>query len=350
MKNRLLVLLILAGSSSVIYGAGTKKENKKVVKQQKAEEKLDLRERITLVLKYGNTSQVKDSIVKINTLKEDEQKSLIPELRRLILNSTDPGLKLSIIQLIGEVKWKDLDNDLIPFLKSEDSTIITTAAMVMRKKNINAAIEPLKEILLKADYSVENRNLNDLINAYAGFKDTGLQSFMFEKLQDENVLGIYKSFILKYLGSLPSAAEDVKKYLLGIANDEKKDLGLRISSVKALGNMNYTQAREPLRKILDTIETMTDKEKKKEYFFLRLELISTLVKLNDPEIKSLLIEMTRDDDEMVRIRAIRKLANFKSRDFVDLLEYKAKYDNSLAVQKEAKKALEVIQGKSDAED
>ena len=51
---------------------------------------------------------------------------------------------------------------------------------------------------------------------------------------------------------------------------------------------------------------------------MRLELISSLVKLKDDSVKVLLIQMTRDDDELVRIRAIRRLAEFKSDEFTDL--------------------------------
>jgi HEAT repeat protein len=315
----------------------------------KVEPKLELVERIRLVLKFGNSSQIRESLTKVSTLKEADQKSLIPQVKEL-LNSKDVVVQKSVVQTVGEVKWNDLDDSIVNFLDSEDSTVVTTTASILRKKNILSAIPLLKEKLSKADYTVQDNHINDFINAFAGFKDSSLRDFMFDLLKKPEVLSIYKVFMLKYLSNLEGSTDDVKKYLLEVAGNEKEDLSLRTNAVRALGNMNYAEAREVFRANLEKIDSFTDLDKKREYFPFRLELISALVKLKDENVKMLLIQMTRDDDELVRLRAIRRLADFKSNEFIDLLEYKEKYDSSTAVQKEAKKALDIIRGKKESSD
>jgi len=332
--------------SNELWAAKTKKPEKDKKEVSKKEDpKIPLVERIRMVFKYGNSSQIRESFTKMGSLKEDEQKSLVPEIRDL-LKSNDVLIQKSIVQMVGDVKWNDLDDEVVKFLESDEDTVVTTTANTLRKKNIQSAIPVLREKLSKADYTVTDNHINDLINAYAGFKDPSLQDFMFEQLKKPEVLSIYKVFILKYLSALDGADDEVKKYLLEVVENEKEDIRLRSNAVRALGNLNYDPARELFRATLEKIDSFTDLNKKREYFPLRLELISALVKLKDENVKILLIQMTRDDDELVRLRAIRRLADFKSNEFIDLLEYKIKYDSSLAVQKEAKKALEIIRGKS----
>ena len=342
----LFICIILNGSSlhNELFAAKKQKEVKKK-EPVKVDPKLELVERIRLVFKFGNSAQITDSFTKMLTLKEEDQKSLIPQIKEL-LKSHDVNIQKSIVQSIGDVKWNDLDDSIVAFLESEDGLVVTTTANVLRKKNISSAIPVLKEKLTKADYTVNDIHINDFINAYASFKDASLQDFMFELLRKPDVLNIYKSFILKYLSNLDGSKEDVKKYLLEVVNNEKEDINLRTNAVRALGNLDYAEARESFRKKLEEIDSYSDLDKKREYFPFRLELISALVKLKDENVKVLLIQMTRDDDELVRLRAIRKLGEFKSNEFIDLLEYKEKYDSSLAVQKAAKKALENIRDKS----
>ena len=326
-----------------MYAAKVTPVKKEPVKE--AEPAISLVERIRLVLKFGNVSQIRDSMEKIKGLKEVEQKSLIPQMKELAV-SKDTGIQKALIQLVSDLKWQDLDDNIVVYLNSNDEQIVIAAANVARKKEIKSAVPLLKEKLSAMDYTVSNNHINDLLNAYAGFKDPSMQDFMFTLLKKPEVLSTYKVFILKYLSGLDGSREEIKKYLMEIVANENESVNFRSYAVRALGNMEYSEARDLLRRTLEKLDSLGDMDKKREYFPLRLELISALVKLKDENVKILLIQMTREDDELVRLRAIRKIAEFKSNEFIDLLEYKMKYDSSIAVQKEAKKALDVIQGKS----
>jgi len=335
--------LIPCFTISHLHAAKPGKQVKKQEEPKKPEPKIEFVERIRLVFKYGNSSQIRDSFEKMNTLKEDEQKSLVPQIKELLKNH-DPIIEKSVLQCIGDLKWNDLDDSVVKFLDSSDEIVVTTAANIIRKKNIKSAAGALKEKILKADYTVHDNRLNDFIKAFAVFKDSSIRDFMFDLLKKPEVLKTYKGYILKYLSQLDGSSDDIRKYLMDIVGNEAEDMNIRANSVRALGNMDYSGGRELFRSILEKIDSLSDMDKKRESFPLRLELISALVKLKDENVKVLLVQMTRDDDELVRLRAIRRLAEFKSNEFIDLLEYKVKYDSSLKIQKEAKKALDIIRG------
>ncbi|MDH4200095.1 MAG: hypothetical protein OEV66_06915, partial [Spirochaetia bacterium] len=237
--------------------------NKEKKEPRKEDPKLNIVERMRLVFKFGNVSQVKESLDKIKTLKEDEQKSLIPDIK-LLFDSTDPLIQKAVIQAVADVTWSDLDESIIKFLDSENMLIVATAANAIHRKKITEAIAPLVEKLRKIDYTQSDTYVNDFISAYSGFKDSTLKDFMFEKLRDEKVLNNYKTFMIKYLGTLDNAQDEIKKYLLEVSGNEKEDLNLRVYSVRALGNMKYMEARDPFKKHLNAIDSLTENDKKRE--------------------------------------------------------------------------------------
>lgn len=310
---------------------------------KKEEPKLELVERIRLVLQFGNTAQVRSSLSKIHTLKsEADQKSLIPQLKDL-LKKSDGELLHSTIIAIGELPWKDLDSELVHFLDNENTAVVGAAANAINKKHITQAIDTLKEKISKIDYTVSFPYVNDVLNAYASFKDPALKDFIFEKIKDKNVLLPYKTFMAKYLSVIPDSGE-IKDYFIKVMADEKEPLDLRIDAIRALSTMKAYDAKQPLHKLLERVDAETDVNKKRENFTLSLEIIATLVTLKDETVKYRLMQMARDDDERTRLRAIRRLGELKEKEFIDLLEYKKKYDTSTAVQRAAADALDSIRG------
>ena len=115
--NLFFLLAILAFEGMVpnyIYSVKTDKdkkvEKKAAIKREAKppEPELKLVERIRLVLKFGNSSQIRDSFEKIKTLKPDEQKSLIPQLKEL-LTSKDVSIQKAWIQAIFTLLNRKVD-------------------------------------------------------------------------------------------------------------------------------------------------------------------------------------------------------------------------------------------------
>jgi HEAT repeat protein len=75
-----------------------------------------------------------------------------------------------------------------------------------------------------------------------------------------------------------------------------------------------------------------------------MQIIASLILLKDEEVREILYAMARDDDEQVRLRAVHQIGQLKIEDARQLLTYKSKYDPSARVQKEAKKALSLLDG------
>ena len=116
----------------------------------------------------------------------------------------------------------------------------------------------------------------------------------------------------------------------------------------ALGKAQVTEAKPKLKEALGKIEAMKSSDEKKRYTRFRMQVISSLILLKDNEVKEILYAMARDDDEIVRARAIHQIGILKIPDARELLEYKAKFDPAVRVQREAKKALNLLDGKKGA--
>lgn len=315
-------------------------------KNDKKEKVPELVERIRMVIRFGHSQQVRDSLRRVSELKEGEQKSLIKDIRSR-LEGADPLLQVAVAQMVSKVKWSDLDADIVSFMKSDVNEVIFSTCAVIKKKEIKAAIPHLQKYLSEADYQKEdNHKISEFLQLAGHFQVSSLSDHLFEKLKDDTVDLSYRYFIASYFGKLPSASAEVKEYMISLLSDEKANVRLRAHAASALGEMKHRAAADVIKKELDKINAQTDIDKKKLYAPLRVALIGALIRMGDSDVAKVLINMARDDDPVVRLSAIRQLGRLKDRKFIDILKYKAKYDPSLKVQAAAKKALEEIQGKS----
>ncbi|MDH5717087.1 MAG: HEAT repeat domain-containing protein [Spirochaetia bacterium] len=317
------------------------KDNNKHETKNKKDINLDEEkiERIQQVLKYGNSSQIRDVIGKIASISESDQQKFIGELKNLI-SVNDPLLRQKIVELLKVVKWKDLDIDIIDFLNTEDNTLLyATAQTIKIKKPKNADTVAAKK-LKNCKFDKADNIITTLITILSEYKNTEIADFLFEKLKEENTYKNNKSAIIRYFGNVSYNKKEVIDYLEELVANKMYDELLRSYSAYSLGKMNNQSSVKILRETFSNINSIKNPEEKSRYARLMIFLIGSLIQLNDAEMLPLLVEMTRNDNPSVRVRAIKHLADLNLKENKELLEYKEKYDPNERVRKEAAKALE----------
>ncbi len=300
--------------------------------------------RIREALKFGNSQQVRDALNTLTRLTAAEQKTLLPELRKTC-TSADPLVLRKMAEFIGNAPFADLDEELTRFLgdKNNEQLFFSTVGALAKKKPVSALPAIIKEIR-EQDFSKPGNRIPDAVHLLTIYKDSSLQPFLMEKLQAADTYADYRSGILKYLGETRPWSEATKAQVLKLYQDEAEPLTVRGSAAYALGKAEVTQAKPILKESLAKIEAMKSSDEKKRYTRFRMQIIASLILLKDNDVREILYAMARDDDELVRVRAIHQISQLKMPEARELLEYKSKFDPSAKVQKEAKKALAILDG------
>lgn len=305
----------------------------------------DLVNRIRDVLKYGNSQQVRDALNTLGRLNETEQRSLLPELKKTC-SSTDPLVLRKIAEFIGNAPFHDLDDELAKFLSDKNNEQLFFATVgALAKKKPSSALPMITKEIREQDFSKPGNRIPDAVHLLIIYKDHSLQPFLLEKLQAADTYADYRSGILKYLGEATPWPENVKSQVMKLFQDEVEPLTVRGSAAYALGKAQVMDAKPKLKEALQKIDAMKSNDEKKRYTRFRMQVISSLILLKDNEVKEILFSMARDDDEIVRARAVHQISQLKIPDARELLEYKAKFDPSVKVQREAKKGLSLLDGK-----
>ena len=306
--------------------------------------------RIREALKFGNSQQVRDALNTLGKLSEGEQKSLLPELKKTC-QSADPLVLRKMAEFIGHAPFKDLDDELARFLgdKNNDQLFFSTVGALAKKKPA-AALPVLIQEIKEQDFSKPGNRIPDAVHLLHIYKDSSLQPFLLEKLQAADTYADYRSGILKYLAETTPWPENLKAQVLKLFQDEAEPLTVRGSAAYALGKAQISEAKPKLKEALTKIEAMKSSDEKKRYTRFRMQVISGLILLKDNEVKEILFAMARDDDEIIRVRAVHQIGLLKIPDARELLEYKAKFDPSVKVQKEAKKAIHLLEDKKAVEE
>lgn len=297
--------------------------------------------RIEQTLRFGNSEQVRRAMDKIPNLKVDEQKELIPLIEKLI-DSRDILIKAKICTLVRKVEWNDLDKKILPYLEEENRDIFFKALNAIEAKKIKAATPILEKKIKESDFSEDDNKLQDMLRTLGKLESKNLNAYFLDKLNNDKTLTVNKNNLLVYFSDINFQDPNYKKYLKENFINEKISLPHKRYIVYAMGKSRDSQFKEPLKNELKKIDSIEDIDERKKYRRIKMQIISSLIELGDSNIYNILADMSRDDDEGIRIRAIKKMGELKIKEAEKLLEFKVKYDPSIKVINEAKKALKAI--------
>lgn len=315
-----------------------KQKPAKTAEDKKHEARL---KRLKQVLLYGSSRQVREALSRMHRLSDEEQRRFVPELKKLSTNP-DALIRRKIAELIGRVSWDDLNPELTHLIQADSDPVFFAAVMALRKKKVEEALKFVHKQIKEADYSKPGNRLPDMIELLAQYKDKTVADFLFEKMKDDTVYYEFRTRIMSYMADAGVKKPEVIEYLKKTALDSSESVTLRAYAVYALGILDVREVRDDLKKELERIDAIADLDEKRRYARLRLQLIAALTRMDDPEVMQVLYQLARDDDEIVRLRAVRQLGELQKEEARELLEFKAEYDTSIEVQSAAKKALEKL--------
>ncbi len=295
-------------------------------------------ENIRLVLKYGTSEKVRKVLGHIPKLKKEDQISFIPEIEKL-LETDDILIQIKAVNLIGNVSWENLDTKIIPFLQSNSRVMVYTALNSINKKKIIKALPTMRKMIMEMDFQKKSNYISDMILAFADLEDQEMAKFFFAKLKDQKVRNSYKIRIVQYLTSIRYQKKEVMDHFVSVLQDDQEDIKLRAICAKAIGRLEFTSAKDSLKKELEKIDQTESEDRKNELRSVRLWIISSLIMLKDEEAEKILFQMIRDPIESIRVKAVRELGKINPKKYKEMLEYKAEYDPSIRVQRAAKEAL-----------
>ena len=312
---------------------------------KKRQKELDLLKQAIL---YAPSTERRQAIASVARLKEDEQKEFLEPLRKLAADDMDPLVREAAVRLLADLKDKGSGDVFIKALDDQIRPVVREALRGLGRIEQKTAETRIFELLQKEEFK-ENDNVTvGMIRTLADLKSTVAADFLADVYaKDDTNLEVQRSIILYYGNAGVSAKKD---WLTKILTDKNEDVISRSYAANALGKLKQPDSVEPLKAVLKEIRELRSSRERAQHNALKQQAILALIRLDDKSILPELKAAALDDDASVRLRAVKQIGQLKIKEFRDLLEYKAKHEPSRSVKAAAQEALDIIDGKKNAED
>ncbi|TGL29846.1 HEAT repeat domain-containing protein [Leptospira koniambonensis] len=304
------------------------------------------KEVLSKVLKYGTTKERASALRELEDFPKEDAGELYDQVGVILSKDPDWSMKIYALRISGILKLTQFEDKIIALLKHDQQDVQKEAVYVVKKLKFDSGIPVLTELLKSQDFTKNSNFLIALIETLAEFPQASepfsvLEARFQEKFNDPEI----RAQIALYFGKVKKSS--IENVLIATVKDEKEPITLRAYSVNALGKIKSEAAITPLRELLEKIRALKSKNDIQDYQALKIHTITALVSLGDKEIIEELYSFARDDDAMVRLRAIKHLAETEDPAVIEILEYKAQRDPSEKVKRAAQNALDQLRKKLD---
>lgn len=294
-------------------------------------------------IQYAHAAERRISIRKVPDLEEDERGPFIPLLKELAIKDADPTVRQSCLQSLDDLRLKDAESVFVEALKDEKEDAKRIAVTALVHIEANSSAPKLAELLKDANYKENSLLLPTVIRSLGELEYPKESGFLKTKLDDPSTHQEIRKAIITYFGA--AKCSDQYDGLLKLAEKDDEEPSLRAYAVHSLGRLGDKRAVEPIRKILESIRSLSSSNERTRMNRLKLHSIAALIRLGDKSVEDELIASAKDDDANVRLRAVRQLGEMKIEKARELLTFKAEYDENARVRKAAKEALAHLDGK-----
>lgn len=266
---------------------------------------------------------------------------LIEQLGKILDKDPDWSMRVYAVRTVSALKLTQFGDSIVKLLKSEQPDVQRECIYASKKLKLESASPILFEILKTQDFT-KNSNLTvgllDALGEFPPREETS--SFLLARLNE----GFNDPEIRAQIALFFGKAKDKKaeSVLVEIYKDVKEPITLRSFSVSALGKMKSVSSMPVIKEELEKIRNIKSKNEIKDFQPLKIHSITALVSMGDKEILEELYAYARDDDPVVRLRAIKHLTDTGDPAVLEILEYKAQRDPSEKVKKAAKTAIEKL--------
>jgi len=301
------------------------------------------KEVLSKVIRYGTSQERKQALGELTKFPKEYSSELYVLLADQLKSEKDLGMKISLLKTVGDLGLKENKDAIIGFFEDTNEDVAKQAVTTAKKLKLPEATDPLFEKIKKEDFTKNSNALSLYINTIgelpngvvaAGFLETKFR----EKFNHSDMRGQ----IALYFGTVQY--KESEHALIDIAFDEIQPTMLRCYAMNTLGKLKAESSKPKFYELLDSLKKTSGKLDAKKAQSLKIYAIGALVTMGDKDVFQELNEFARDDDSMVRLRAIEFMGNLKDPKALELLEYKRDRDPSPKVQKAAKKAIEKING------
>lgn len=293
------------------------------------------------VLKFGTTKERAMALRELEDFPPEHSGILIDQLGKILDKDPDWTMRVYAIRAVSALKLTQFGESILKLLKSDQPDVQRECIYASKKLKLESASPILFEILKTQDFT-KNSNLTvGLLDALGEFPPKeDASSFLLARLNESfNDPEIRAQIALFFGKAKEKKAESV---LLEIYKDVKEPITLRSFSVSSLGKMKSVSSMPVIKEELEKIRNIKSKNEIKDFQPLKIHSITALVSMGDKEILEELYAYARDDDPVVRLRAIKHLTDTGDPAVLEILEYKAQRDPSEKVKKAAKTAIEKL--------
>ncbi|WCL50271.1 HEAT repeat domain-containing protein [Leptospira sp. GIMC2001] len=299
---------------------------------------------LTQVLKYGTSLERKAALAEVEKIPSEYQNELKPLIIESFKKEKDPGMRLAFLRVAGTLKLIESKDDVLMSLEDENEDIARSAVATLKKWEDPDSWNDLLRRLKKEDLS-KNSNLSvSIINALGEIPGgEGASTYLEAKLKEKFNSSEIRAQIALYFGKKKLTHAEVT--LQQLAFSEAETLTLRTYAISSLGKINSVSSMPKLRELITEIRNNPNSDSKRNQL-LKIYSLGALIELGDAEVFDEIVEFTKDDDSIVRLRSIQFLLDSKRPEAREILEYKSKRDPSPKVQKAATDALKKLDGET----
>jgi len=339
-KLALVTLLVVASFS---FSLQAKEKKSKPLTEDAIQRKTEV---ILKVLKYGTSLERKAALFEIEKLPEDKRDPFKTILLESLNKEKDLSMKQAFIRSAGELGLKDAKETIEEAVADENEDVSRAAVSALKKVGDANSWKPILE-KLKSEDLTKNSNLTvSLINSLADIEGgENAHEFLEAKLKEKFNSPEIRSYTALYFGKKKILSAET--ILQEIAFNESETTTLRTYSINSLGKIKSTTSIPKLKELIEEIRKDPSKDNKKNQL-LKIYSLGALIELGDETAFDEIVEFSKDDDSIVRLRSIQFLLDSKRPEVREILEYKSKRDPSPKVQKAAADALKKLdEGDSD---
>ncbi|WP_001089510.1 HEAT repeat domain-containing protein [Leptospira interrogans] len=305
------------------------------------EQILKKKEVLLQVLKFGTTKERAMALRELEGFPPEHSGILIDQLGKILDKDPDWMMRVYTIRTVATLKLTQYEESILKLLKNEQPDIQKESIYATKKLKFEKAVPILFEILKTQDFT-KNSNLTvGLLDALGDFPPQEESSaFLLARLHENFNDPEIRAQIALFFGK--NKDKRAESTLLEIYKDSKEPITLRSFSVSSLGKMKSISSMQTIKEELEKIRNLKNKQEVKDFQPLKIHSITALVSMGDKDILEELYAYARDDDPVVRLRAIKHLTDTGDMSVLEILEYKAQKDPSEKVKKAAKAAIEKL--------
>ncbi len=295
---------------------------------------------------YGSTRIRIEAIGRVSKLRDEEKPEFLILVKKTAEEDRDPLVRKAAVAELRELKAADSSEIFIKALGDSSEDVQKESIRAVSELKVKEAAPHLLEIIKMRDFKTNDQLLIAAINTLGKLEYSQDWEFFKEKADDPFTDAEVRQFTLLYFGKVKAAG--AAPFLLETAMKKSASVSDRAYAVNSLGHLDYRTAVPDLKQILNEIEEMPAGQEKIFMVPLRMQLLTALVRLGDESVQALLTAAAMDDSDGLRLRAVRQMGEMRLVSQKELLQYMSERDPHPRVRKEAKKALELLEGKADA--